>query len=91
MGLLTLGRGLSIDKKKGLLHKFIINYAVYDVLSGDLKDKYQGDAYFKEVGIESLRSNYAMAGGHIVTTDRKEGVVGAFNTTTHKFDWVHKE
>ncbi|WP_444919540.1 hypothetical protein ACJJID_11075 [Microbulbifer sp. CnH-101-G] len=85
----TLGGGLSIDEKKGLLHKFMVNYAVYDVLNGGLKDRYQDDAYFKEVGIESLRSNYAIAGGHIITTDRKEGVVGAFNTATHKFDGVH--
>ncbi|BBM02719.1 hypothetical protein [Microbulbifer sp. GL-2] len=86
----TFARGLCIDEKKGLLHQMLANYAAYDLLTGELKDNYQDFSYFKSVGVETQRSNYVMMGEHIITTDWKEGVIGAFNTTTHKFDWVHK-
>jgi len=86
----TFARGLCIDEEKGLLHQMLVNYAAYDLLAGELKDNYQDFSYFESVGVETQRSNYIMEGDHIVTTDRREGVIGAFNTTTHKFDWVHK-
>ncbi|GAB2901040.1 hypothetical protein ACCI51_15610 [Microbulbifer echini] len=87
----TFARGLCIDEKKGLLHQVLVNYAAYDFLTGELKDNYKNFSYFNSAGIESQRSNYILEGDHIITTDQREGVVGAFNTVTHKFDWVHKE
>ncbi|WP_226647883.1 PQQ-like beta-propeller repeat protein [Microbulbifer variabilis] len=86
----TFAKGLCIDEEKGLLHQMLVNYAAYDLLTGELKDNYQDFSYFESVGIETQRSNYVLEGGHIITTDRKEGIIGAFNTLTHKFDWVHK-
>ncbi|WP_444959516.1 hypothetical protein [Microbulbifer sp. VVAC002] len=84
-------RGLCIDKTKGLLHQMLVNYAAYDLMTGELKDNYQNFPYFESVGIGSQRSNYILEGSHILTTDQKKGVIGAFNTVTHEFDWVHKE
>lgn len=87
----TLTKGLSIDKEKGLLHQMMVNYAAYDLFTGELKVNYQDSSYFESIGIESQRSNYVLYGDYLITTDWKNGVVGAFNTLTHKFDWVHEE
>lgn len=87
----TLTKGLSIDKEKGLLHQMMVNYTAYDLFTGELKVNYQDSSYFESIGIESQRSNYVLYGDYLITTDWKNGVVGAFNTLTHKFDWVHEE
>ncbi|MEO9511541.1 MAG: PQQ-binding-like beta-propeller repeat protein [Flavobacteriaceae bacterium] len=87
----TLTKGLCIDKKKGLLNQMMVNYTAYDLLTGELKVNYQDSSYFESICIESQRSNYVLYGDYLITTDWKNGVVGAFNTLTHKFDWVHEE
>jgi len=87
----TFSKGVCVDKEKGLLHHLMVNYAAYDLHTGELKDNYQDNTYFKSVGIESQRSNYVLDGDHLITTDFRKGVIGAFNTATHKFEWVHKE
>ncbi len=45
----------------------------------------------KKNNIESQRENFAIVHNHIITTDWRQGVIGAFNTQTHQFDWIHKE
>ena len=87
----TLAKGLCIDKKKGLLHQMMVNYTAYDLLTGELKDNYRDNAYFESIGIESQRSNYIMDGDHLITTDYRKGIIGAFNIVTHKFDWLYEE
>ncbi len=87
----TFVKGLLMDKEKGLLYQMMVNYAAFDLDTGELKENYRDNAYFESVGIESQRSNYVLVGDHIITTDWQKGIIGAFNTVTHKFDWVHKE
>jgi outer membrane protein assembly factor BamB len=87
----TFVKGLLMDKEKGLLYQMMVNYAAFDLDTGELKENYRDNAYFESVGIESQRSNYVLVGDHIITTDWQKGIIGAFNTVTHEFDWVHKE
>lgn len=39
----------------------------------------------------SQRDEFVLIGNHIITTDWRKGVIGAFNTQTHQFDWIHEE
>lgn len=87
----TFVKGLLIDKEKGLLHQMLGNYGAHDLKTGKLVANFNDDAYFESINIVSQRSNYVLVGEHIITTDWRKGVVGAFNTVNHKFDWVHKE
>ncbi len=87
----TFIKGLYVDAEKGLLHQMLGNYSAYEIKTGKLVDNFINDTYFKSMGIESQRSNFALVGDHIITTDWQKGIVGVFNTVTHKFDWVHKE
>jgi hypothetical protein len=87
----TFAKGLCIDKERNLLHQLLVNYAAFDLSSGELKENYRDNTYFESVGIESQRSNFALAGGHLITTDWQKGNIGAFNLITHKFDWIHRE
>jgi hypothetical protein len=87
----TFIKGLVVDDNKGLLHQMMVNYAAYDIQTGELRDNFKNNAYFESMGIESQRSNYILDGNHIITTDWRKGVVGAFNITINEFDWVHKE
>lgn len=87
----TIAKGLCIDKEKGLLHHMLGTYGNHDLNTGELLDNCSDDNYFKSIGIESQRSNYVLYGDYLITTDWKNGIVGAFNTLTHKFDWVHEE
>lgn len=87
----TIAKGLCIDKEKALLHHMLGTYGNHDLNTGELLDNCSDDNYFKSIGIESQRSNYVLDGEYLITTDWKNGVIGAFNTLTHKFDWVHEE
>ncbi|MBP2834031.1 hypothetical protein J8281_17680 [Aquimarina sp. U1-2] len=40
---------------------------------------------------DSQRDNFVLVGDHIITTDWRKGQIGAFNTKTLVFDWMHEE
>lgn len=87
----TLSGYCKLDEVRNKLHLFTGAYKCLDPLSGNAVDSFDDQSYFKEVGILSQRNNYAIDEDYLITTDHKEGVIGAFNTATHKFDWLHEE
>jgi hypothetical protein len=87
----TLPSYYQFDHKKKILHALTAAYKCVDPNTGNELDSFNNRDYFDEIGIFSQRGNYAIAGDHLITTDHAKGIIGAFNTVTHKFDWVHKE
>lgn len=87
----TLPSYYQYDTKKKVLHAITAAYKCIDPNTGNELDSFNNRDYFDEIGIFSQRGNYAIAGDHLITTDHAKGIIGAFNTVTHKFDWVHKE
>ncbi len=83
---------VAIDRKNDLLHSIISVYYKFDIFTGDILNRFDDISYFEdEVGIESQRSTYVQIGDHLITTDWRKGRIGAFNTLTHRFDWIHDE
>ena len=81
-----------IDQSLGVLHSLTSGYVKTDIRTGKTLDIFDKEEYFeKEIGIESQRNNYVLVGDHIITSDWKKGKLGAFNTITHRFDWIHEE
>jgi len=81
-----------IDYNKGILHSITSGYVKTDPLTGKTLDLFDDKNYFEKViGIESQRDNYAIVGKHLITTDWRKGKIGAFNTLTHRFDWIYEE
>ena len=81
-----------IDNEKGVLHSITSGYVKTDILTGKILDLFDDKSYFeKKIGIESQRNNYVIVEDHLITTDWRKGKIGAFNTKTHKFDWMHEE
>jgi hypothetical protein len=81
-----------IDHSNNVLHSLTSGYVKRDMKNGEILDLFDDKDYFeKEIGIESQRSNYVLVGDHIITTDWKKGRIGAFNTITHRFDWLYEE
>lgn len=87
----TLPGYYQYDIQKKVLHIITAAYKRIDPNTGNEIDSYINHDYFYEIGIFSQRGNYVIVGDHIITTDHEKGMIGAFNTVTHKFDWVHKE
>ncbi len=87
----TLALGLKIGQEGELVHQMMVNYNCFDVLTGKKEKSFVDSDYFeKEIGIETQRDNYVIIGDYIVTTDSRKGKIGAFNTNTGRFDWVHE-
>lgn len=86
----TFAKGLKVDTEKGVLHQMLVNYTAYDLETGEMIEFFKTPEYFESCGIESQRSNYVLIDDHIITTDWRKGNIGAFNTKTHKFDWMEK-
>ncbi len=83
--------GKKLDKEKRVFHSFLINYTQLSLDTGEeLKSIANRDYFEKEIGIETQRDNYVIIGDYIVTTDSRKGKIGAFNTNTGRFDWVHE-
>lgn len=81
-----------IDQSYGVLHSLTSGYVKTDIRTGKTLDIFDKKEYFEEeIGIESQRNNYVLVGDHIITSDWKKGKLGAFNTITHRFDWIHEE
>ena len=81
-----------IDQSLGVLHSLTSGYVKTDIRTGKTLDIFDKKEYFEEeIGIESQRNNYVLVGDHIITSDWKKGKLGAFNTITHRFDWIHEE
>jgi hypothetical protein len=81
-----------IDQSHGVLHSLTSGYVKTDIRTGKTLDIFDKKEYFEEeIGIESQRNNYVLVGDHIITTGWKKGKIGAFNTLTHRFDWIHEE
>lgn len=87
----TLPSYYQYDTKKKVLHIITAAYQCIDPNTGNELDNFNNRDYFDKIGIFSQRGNYAITGDHLITTDHSKGIIGAFNTVTHKFDWVHKE
>ncbi|MFA0964002.1 PQQ-binding-like beta-propeller repeat protein [Roseivirga sp. BDSF3-8] len=87
----TLAGFYKLDIIKSKLHIITGAYKCLDPISGNALDSFDDQQYFKEVGIFSQRNNYAIDGDHLITTDYQKGIIGALNTATHKFDWLHEE
>lgn len=73
------------------LYAISSGYTKIEAKTGQEVDSYTNREYFEEVGIFSQRGNYAITNNHIITTDSNKGVIGAFNTLSHQFDWIHRE
>lgn len=85
----SIAEHVIIDKEKGILRSIISKYYFeVDILTGKLnKIQYtENDSDF-----DSQRGNFVQIGNHIITSDWRKGKIGAFNTKTHKFDWLHEE
>jgi len=87
----TLPKFYSADKNKEKLHTITTTYKSIGFNDGIEFDNFLDRDYFKEMGIYSQRSNFIIMDNHIITTDWKKGRISAFNTITHKFDWIHEE
>lgn len=87
----TLPTYYKLDKIQNRLLILTGAYKCLDPLSGNAIDSFDDQSYFNEVGIFSQRNNYAIDGDHLITTDYQKGIIGAFNTVTHRFDWLHEE
>lgn len=87
----TLPAYYKLDDVHNKLHIVTGAYKCLDPKSGNAIDSFDDQSYFKGVGILSQRNNYAIDGDYLITTDYQKGVIGAFNTATHKFDWLHEE
>lgn len=86
----TFSNGLKVDSEKGILLQMLVNYSKYDLNTGEMIDNFNNSEYFESCEIESQRSNYVLVDDHIITTDWRKGNIGAFNTKTHKFDWIER-
>lgn len=62
-----------------------------DLKTGDRINHFKNTDYWKQVGFEPQRNNFCLVENHILTTDMNKGIIGAFNTQTHQFDWIHEE
>ena len=90
-----------LDENDGKLKGLVSNsYFEIDVITGDKKrfNLISHEEYIKNEmksydgpAIDSYRDNFVIVGDHIITTDSKSGLFGAFNTKTLKFDWWHEE
>jgi len=80
-----------INYEKGILILMSVNFLSIDIKTGEIVDKYVNQEYFEKSKIESQRDNFVLIDNHIITTDWRKGVIGAFNTQTHRFDWIHEE
>lgn len=87
----TLPNYYQYDTQKKVLHVITAAYKSIDPNTGNELDSFNNRDYFDEIGIFSQRGNYAISGDYLITTDHSKGIIGVFNTVTHKFDWVHKE
>ena len=74
-----------------IIHSFMINYSKISLQDGKEINSFVNREYFEQIGIETQRDNYVKVGKHIITTDSRKGIIGAFNTETFQFDWVHTE
>lgn len=78
-----------IDKENSKL-KCIISRYYFEIELGN--GNYRKIQYAEtDDDFDSQRNNYVLVGDHIITTDWKKGKIGAFNTLTHRFDWIHEE
>lgn len=87
----TLPQFYKVAAVENKIHVITASYKCLDLDTGEELDSYDNRSYFDEVGILSQRNNYCFDGAYIITTDYQKGIIGAFNTEKHKFDWVHKE
>lgn len=87
----TFAFNSQIDFENGNLILMAVNYVCIDIKTGEIKNSFINQEYFINKQIESQRENFAIVHNHIITTDWRQGVIGAFNTQTHQFDWIHKE
>lgn len=87
----TLPGYYKYNTQKEVLQGITVAYECINPSTGEVIDRFVNEDYFDEVGIFSQRNNFAIVGDHLITTDHSKGVIGAFNTVTHRFDWVYKE
>lgn len=80
-----------INPHKGVLFQLSKGYSEYDILTGNKIKGFMDDSILSLDSFMSQRDNYAIAGNHIITTDWRKGKIGAFNTETFRFDWLHEE
>lgn len=80
-----------LDTNGDYLYAISSGYTKIEAKTGEEMDSFIDREYFEGNGIYSQRGNYAITESHIITTDSKEGVIGAFNIETHQFDWIHRE
>jgi outer membrane protein assembly factor BamB len=80
-----------LNKTNGYLISITTGYSQRDAKTGILLQSFKDQ---KILGLDvfvSQRDNFVIVEDHIITTDWKKGIIGAFNTVTHQFDWIHKE
>lgn len=85
------GDGIYVDEQKNILHILKGYYRKIDLETGEVLASCFDHEYFLQSGIMSYRYKIVMIENHIITTDNEKGRIGAFNTETFKFDWIHEE
>jgi len=80
-----------LDETKKYIYSISSGFVKIDTETGNETDIFIDRDYFNKIGILSQRNNYAVTGDYIITTDHQTGTIGAFNTVTHRFDWIHEE
>jgi len=80
---------LIIDKEAYKLRGIISKYYFEIDISNGYFNKIQFSK--NDYSFDSQRTNFVQVDNHIITTDYRKGKIGAFNTKTHRFDWLHEE
>jgi len=80
-----------INYHKGTVVSITSGFTERNIKTGEVINTFKDS---KVLGLDtfmSQRDNYAVAGKYLITTDQRKGKIGAFNTLTHRFDWIHEE
>ncbi|EGV42813.1 hypothetical protein BZARG_2798 [Bizionia argentinensis JUB59] len=84
-----------LDEKNGKLKGVTsIGYFEVDIATGGYKRTLfePMEKLFNDPTIfDSQRDNFVLENNHIITTDYRRGIIGAFNIKTLQYDWFHEE
>ncbi|HIE46000.1 MAG TPA: hypothetical protein EYP87_07560 [Flavobacteriaceae bacterium] len=87
----TIPNFYQIDDKTNSIVTIVEGFERRDLFSGKVLDRFTDNTIFGIDLFSSQRNNFVQAEDYLITTDWRKGKIGAFNTVTHKFDWMHEE
>jgi len=87
----TLPQFYFVDKNKEVAHVMTAAYKCIDLENGkEIRSFLNGD-YFEDIKMYSQRTSFIVRGNYLYTTDKGQKRIGAFNTTSGKYEWIHEE